>query len=201
MNKPVKDRTGIRYGRLTAKQYIDHGRWLCVCDCGKVVVVNGSHLTCGHTKSCGCIKHIHGETKTKLHSVWNEMLQRCENPSSPKYKDYGGRGIIVCEEWHEYTVFRDWAIRNGYNQAATYGMCTIERVDVNGNYTPDNCCWASYKVQARNRRSNHFVTVDGITKTLTDWCHIAGIAPSLFRYRKRKGFDDRDALFLPVRRR
>ena len=194
------DRTGIRYGRLVAKEYLGGRKWRCLCDCGNEVDVYGCHLTCGHTRSCGCLNLLHGETKTRLHSVWNEMIQRCENPNSQKYQLYGGRGIRVCNEWHEFIVFRDWALAHGYDAAAAYGVCTIDRKDVDGDYTPENCRWVSSKLQSNNRRTNHYIEIDGVSKTITEWCREAKIDPSLFRYRKRCGMNDKDALFSPVRR-
>ena len=135
-----------------------HRQWKCLCECGVTKVIRDEALKRGATRSCGCIhresiyKAIaastkHGEYKTRLHGIWNGMLQRCYNPKRIKYKDYGGRGIQVCPEWHDYIRFRDWAITNGYEDDLS-----LDRINNDGNYEPTNCRWATAKQQANNRR-------------------------------------------------
>ena len=135
--------------------------WLCICDCGNEIVCEGSKLRNGHTTSCGCkryktlkeMKTIHGMHNTRLYSVWNTMKYRCENKNAKEYKYYGGRGITVCDEWrNSFEAFYNWAINNGYDSTQKRGVCTIDRINVNGNYEPSNCRWVNMKVQRNNQR-------------------------------------------------
>lgn len=107
----------------------------------------------------------HGETKTRLYQIWNMMRQRCENPKQHAFNDYGGRGIKVCCEWKDFETFRDWALSNNYND-----NLTIDRINNDGNYCPENCRWTTIAKQARNRRSNRFITYKGETHCINEWC-------------------------------
>lgn len=204
------DMAGQKFGRLTVIKY-DHsvGRqhyWLCRCECGKETVVRRCHLLDGNTKSCGCYNNeVRKKTHTKdgvwarnkrLYKSWNTMLYRCENKKSPHYKYYGGRGISVCKEWHDSAVFEKWALSNGYSDDLT-----IDRIDVNGNYCPENCRWISQKEQCKNKRNNRFITIDGVTKCLKDWIDFFKISKNCFRHRISKGFDEVTALKMPLKRR
>lgn len=170
-----KDLTGKRFGRLTVLKEAGRSKdrqiiWECICDCGNTTLVKAGNLTSGDTKSCGCLhkekftNFKHGQRHTKLYGVWCGIKARCQNPNSTSYKDYGGRGIKICEEWEDFTNFYSWAIANGYKNGLT-----IERKDNNKNYSPSNCKWATYKEQANNKRNNVYFTYQGETKTLAQW--------------------------------
>lgn len=170
--KQFKDITNQRFGRLVAIKCVSRdkaARWLCKCDCGNEKVILGTSLRNGSTKSCGCINRenarqnglnsaTHHETKTRLYGVWLGIKRRLYNPHTKKYPIYGGRGITMCDEWkNDFVKFRTWAMENGYDPNAPYGKCTIDRIDVNGNYEPSNCRWVDLKVQANNRRKENIL--------------------------------------------
>lgn len=180
----VKDITGQQFGRLTVlyRLHNNHKKdayWLCVCDCGNLKEVRLDHLQNGNSKSCGCLaKEItskrsvkHKQCNTRLYKIWGSMKRRCYNVKDKRYTDYGGRGIAVCSEWrNDFMSFYNWSMANGYND-----NLTIDRIDVNGNYEPSNCRWATHKQQARNRRNNKLYTLNGVTKCLAEWCEILGL--------------------------
>lgn len=188
------DLTGNVYGALTvikrAGTKNGHVTWECRCECGNMTVTNSSLLKSGTTKSCGCRRvykcgethRKHGQTRTRLYIIWQHMKQRCLNPKAAKYKYYGGRGITVCEEWLSYESFSKWAIENGYQEDLT-----LDRIDVNGNYEPSNCRWATWKVQQNNKRNNNIITAFNESHTLSEWQEITGVNRVTIRKRINKG--------------
>ncbi len=181
----IKDLTGQRFGRLVVMyqngfRYKPSGQrtvlWHCKCDCGVEKDIPSSTLRNGRSRSCGCLNsdlasersYRHGGcTNGKLegiYKIWRDMKGRCYQKSNNRYNIYGGRGIKVCKEWLDYSAFREWALANGYKAGLS-----IDRIDVNGDYCPENCRWATDTEQANNRRSNHFITAFGKTKTIAEW--------------------------------
>ena len=138
--------------------------WKCVCKCGKEKTVDGRNLRSGRTKNCGCDKtsklikfnYKHGgaaDKEKRLYTIWKGMKQRCENPKNKSYKYYGARGIAVCDQWSsDYKEFEKWALQSGYDENALYGTCTIDRINNDSGYSPDNCQWVSLAEQNKNKR-------------------------------------------------
>lgn len=164
------DLTGQRFGRLVVLErcetvkHGDHVKWLCQCDCGNTIKVASNCLRFDNTRSCGCLKiehamkHVdayrkHGLSGERLYPVWKSIVSRCTNPKNKRYKDYGGRGITVCSQWlSDYENFRKWAFATGYDQTAKRNVCTIDRINNDGNYEPSNCRWVDMKTQCANKR-------------------------------------------------
>lgn len=200
-----KDHTGEKFGRLTVIGPADDivsdagyhtAVWKCKCDCGNLVNVRGKCLTQGVTKSCGCLQRDsmsaraskHHGSGTRLYAIWNSMRQRCNNPRSRAYQNYGGRGISICPEWDDYDTFRKWAYSAGYDDGSPRGTHTLDRIDVNGQYSPDNCRWTTMKAQSSNKRDTIYLSYMGQRKTLTDWSNETGIAYSTLWKRRLYGF-------------
>ena len=208
------DLTGKKIGRLTVirrvEDYISpkgqHGRrWLCKCDCGKECIVTATHLNCKDTKSCGCLlQESKGNTKhnkyhTRLYKIFRKIKERCYNKNCRGYENYGARGIKMCKEWREdFLSFYSWAKENGYDENAKKFDCTIDRIDVNGDYCPENCRWVNMKTQGRNKRNNKFVSFNGETHCLSEWAEKYGIKYLTFYKRYvYKGWDFEKALTTP----
>jgi hypothetical protein len=161
----LSDIIGHTFGRLTVVGMGDRARdgkrlWRCSCTCGGETTATAYQLKIGHKKSCGCWRHdnavnlktTHGKSQTRLSRIWRGMRQRCSNPNVAAFPRYGGRGIIVCEEWGSFIKFYDWAMANGYSDALS-----IDRINNDGNYEPTNCRWATTKAQGRNQPQNRAV--------------------------------------------
>lgn len=162
----MQDLVGKKFGRWTVLEYSHKNShrepvWVCKCECGTIKTVIGANLKNITSQSCGCLaKELtsnrfrkHGMRWSRIHGVWAGMIERCENPKHRDYMSYGGRGITICDEWrNDFALFKDWAYANGYDENAEYGKCTLDRIDVNGNYCPDNCRWVSMEEQQKNKR-------------------------------------------------
>lgn len=213
MGKAI-DLTGMRFGRLTvlsrSEDYISpHGqkaaKWKCACDCGNETIVMGKDLRAGKTRSCGCLqpemvrnkllKHGDGCHRTRLYRIWMAMRARCNNQNVPCYKNYGGRGIKVCDEWNDFAVFRDWALANGYTNDLK-----IDRKDNDKGYSPNNCRWATQKEQMRNFGGNANYTYQGKTLCLAEWSEITGIGYNALKQRLSAGHSFEDAIHMKGRR-
>lgn len=203
----IHDLTGQKFGLLTVIGLKDTETrktyWVCQCDCGNVKEVRSDSLLCGAIKSCGCLKkrqdkinlvknHKHKMSGTRIYHEWQGIKRRCYNPHEPRYDRYGGRGITVCKEWrNSFEAFYEWAMSHGYQDDLT-----LDRIDNDGNYEPDNCRWTTQKEQSRNRRTNINIRIGNSTKTLTEWCEIFQVDYSLVNARyHRNGFASIDDLF------
>ena len=210
---------GNRYGRLVVIGYADdvirpngkpRKRCICKCDCGNEKIVYSESLTGGRTISCGCYQKEqavkantkHGYTNTRLYNVWCSMKRRCFSETDVNYRLYGGRGITMCDEWKDnFETFHDWAIENGYDENAKRGEYTIDRIDVNGNYEPENCRFVNQKAQMNNVRYNHILTYNNETHTIAEWADILHVPAQRITNRIDKfGYSVEDALFKPPRR-
>lgn len=189
--KRYKDLTGKRFGRQIAIKQVGINKygnylWLCKCDCGKEHIVPSGKLVQGKSTSCGCYAlevktkslEKHGITtggKPRTFIIWNGMKARCNNPKSTSYKSYGGRGIKICDEWMAFENFHNWAIINGYSDGLT-----IDRIDNNGNYEPCNCRWISATENKKNQRKTRYITIEGETKSISEWCKSLHLSKSTF---------------------
>lgn len=210
----VADKTGFKFGMLTViKQagFTDDGKakWLCRCDCGNYKVIRSCNIReNSKTKSCGCYKreylkrtkhsYKHGMYGTRIYNEWASMKWRCYTKSNTSYKNYGGRGIRVCEEWlNDFLSFYTWAIENGYSDELT-----LDRIDVDGNYEPDNCRWVSMKVQDNNKRNNKYLEYNGEIHSCAEWSENIGAKDRhTVSDRIAKGWSVEKAVTTPVRRK
>lgn len=194
---------GQRFGRWTVIEPAENKNgltmWLCRCDCGTEKTVRTSHLKSGRSKSCGCHQYDHLRNKPgnypeevrikRLYRIWKNILRRCQSNNYPGYKNYGGRGIIVCEDWNDYVLFARWALDHGYSKDLT-----IDRIDINGNYTPDNCRWVTMLEQSHNKRNNRLETINGVTKTVAEWSREYDIESNTLLRRLNKGMSITEAI-------
>lgn len=186
MKKVKNDLTGQRFGRLTVIGVDDRDTrktyFYCQCDCGNVKSVRSDSLIAGAIRSCGCLKleqdrinleanHSHKMSGTRPYWIWQDIKNRCYNPHDIRYDRYGGRGITVIDEWrNDFSAFYEWSLKNGYAD-----NLTIDRIDNDKGYSPDNCRWSTMKEQSRNRSTNINIRIGNATKTLTEWCEIFSV--------------------------
>lgn len=159
---------------------------LCKCGfCGSEKWYPKSNVVNGKTKSCGCSKSKikHGDWHTRLYGIWSGMKRRCYVTTCKMYQYYGARGVKVCDQWkNDYLVFKEWALTNGYSD-----KLTIDRIDADGDYCPENCRWSTYLTQENNKRNNHYVEYQGVMYTVSELARKAGISSSMLNGRLRKG--------------
>lgn len=209
----IKDR---RFGRLVAiERAPDHIQasgyretmWKCKCDCGNIVIIRTKCLLQDVTKSCGCLQRellsqragSHHKCTTRLYQVWDTMRQRCNNPNCNAYKNYGARGIKIVPEWDDYSVFYDWAMKNGYDENAPKFKYTLDRIDVDADYGPENCRWVSMKIQSNNKRNTIKLTYQGETHSLSEWADIIHVNYCTLWGRYKHGWSVERILTTPIR--
>lgn len=212
MNNKGKDIGGKKFGRLTVIEFAGKkyrkNLWRCRCECGKETITTASHLLSGHTKSCGCLakeKSIiaskianakHGMRKTVIYRIWANMKARCLNPKDQHYYAYGKRGIKVCDRW--VNSFQNFMVDMGLPPKGT----SLDRIDVNGDYCPENCRWANNKIQANNRRNTIYLEFKGVIKPLAIWADELKINPDTLACRIfRSGWSIEKAFTTPIRKR
>lgn len=221
------DLTGKRFGRLTVVEYVGTNSkrlalWRCKCDCGNKKIVPSRYLMNGHVQSCGCYAYEsqskHGKeyawkmaeankkhlgVNDRLYGVWANMKTRCLNKRNAAYERYGARGITICEDWMDYAKFREWSLASGYDETAESHGCTLDRIDNDKGYSPENCRWVDAKTQANNRGEfNVMLEYCGEVHNMAQWAEILGIKREVIRNRiKHLGWDVERALTTPVRQR
>ena len=200
-----KNLLGERFGRLTvigkAENANEHVMWTCQCDCGSMSKVSSQSLRSGNSSSCGCIRKEmlvgritkHGQARERdrnpIYTCWAGMKARCFNSNELAYKNYGGRGITVCNEWLNFEPFYRWAISSGYK----HGL-EIDRINNNGNYEPSNCRWVTDNENRLNTRRNRLITINNETKPVTIWSQESGITRGTIYSRIRYGWAESDLL-------
>lgn len=206
--RPINEK-GNTYGRLRVIGYVSGeesglpgGRsgWKCRCECGNETVSTGSNLRSGRTNSCGCYhkevvskaQKTHGMSKTQIYVLWEGMIRRCSNPGHERFASYGGRGISVCERWKDFKNFFEDMGQN------PVGM-TLDRIDNNLGYSPENCRWATHTQQARNKSNNAFLTYQGRTLCHAEWAEELGVSQGILSARVRRGWSDERVIKTPIR--
>lgn len=201
----IKNIRGQRFGRLVAIEHVGFASnrvtlWRCKCDCGNETIVRQGNLNSGTTRSCGCLdidrtkeaNTTHGQSHTRIFNIWSKIKERCYNPKRPAYKNYGGKGVVMCDEWrNDFQIFYNWAMTNGYQDDLT-----IDRINSNGNYEPSNCRWLTLSENVRFRNATVFITVGELSLTIHDWAIRINIDPAtlMSRYKELGDKDIADAI-------
>lgn len=201
---------GKKFGNLTVLKYSHTDKkgntyWICECDCGKIKTVRRGHLLSGGVKSCGCALYekrikTHGlySRNPRLNKIYNGMIDRCYKEKRYVYRLYGERGIKVCPAWlKDPKKFEEWSMNNGYAK-----NLTIDRINVNGDYCPENCRWVDNKIQQRNKRNNRYIFYNGERKCLSEWCECMNLSKSAISHRvERKGVTWEESLKYYIERK
>lgn len=198
------DISNKKFGMLTAIR-VSHRRngyiyWLWKCDCGRDYIQLPGNVKSGNTRSCGCnriystaeARKTHGMSKSNTYRIWWGILCRCQNENYHAYKQYGGRGIKVCDRWN---IFENFLEDMGERPSKEL---SIDRIDGSGDYEPSNCRWATRTQQQRNVKSNRMITVKGVTKCISEWAEITGIKKGTISTRLRIGWSAEDAITKPI---
>lgn len=205
MKRNIDEYIGKKFGQLTVigqepGAHFNSNKWVFLCDCGKTLIERPSRILSGHSKSCGCMKGksslTHGCNGDEFYPTWWGMMRRCYNENAHNFERYGGRGITVCDDWHDPSKFIEWARSTIGNKTPNL---SLDRKDNSKGYSPENCVWSTPITQANNRRSNVLETINGETKTVAEWCRIYCILPETVRERQRKGTTFDEAVSAPVK--
>lgn len=197
----MNDIIGKKFNKLTALKMLGKGYYLFKCDCGTIKKIKRYNVISGQTKSCGCYhketvgsyNKRHGLSKHPLYKTWHNMRSRCKNPNATKYYIYGGKGIKVCSEWdNNFKSFYDWSIRSGYKKGLS-----IDRINSNGDYEPNNCRWTTITKQNNNTSQNHLITYYGKTMTIAQWARYKGLSQKILSERIRRNWSIKRALSTP----
>lgn len=203
--RKAEDFIGHRYGKLVVVGIAGkgtHNRTLmkCVCDCGNEKLVPFGNLNTGHSNSCGCLERenyerlgnlnkTHGESNTRLYKEWMRMRVRCNNPNTKSYMGYGGRGIKISKQWDDFLLFKEWALNNGYDDTLS-----LDRINVDGDYEPNNCRWITMREQSLNKRNTIYVTYHGEKKPLKLWAKELNASYWTLRGRHKQGWTDKEII-------
>lgn len=204
------DLSGQKFGRLTViertKNYKGRVFWKCLCECGNYCYISTKTLRNNTAKSCGCLRIDllkqrvckHSMTNTRLYKIWKNIKKRCYGNTPYLTKYYKDKGIVMCKEWkNDFLAFYNWSINNGYDNNTNRGVCTLDRINYNGNYEPSNCRWISIQKQQLNKSSNRLITYNNETHCISEWAKIINVKPKTLEMRFLRGWDIEKALTTP----